>query len=310
MIMAHGQRWRAIFDELKIPYRLCGAVLIAQDSAQLGQLEAIERTARGNGVKVKAYDRGQIRQFEPKAKAAGGLLIPDEAITDPYEMVSRMLTAGPKLRYSSRVSAVEPRDDAAIVRCESGDVEARFVINCAGLFADEIAGDSSFSITAERGEFVVFPEEAAMLTDHIVFPLLDGKGTIVFPTLYGHLCAVATTGAQSDKADWKVRPQGQDSVQAEAAKLIPKLADFKPVDSWVGLRAVGHPRSYAVEWSKRVPRMYNVAGIASGLSAALGISTYVLDRCRDRGLNVKARSSRVARGAGDPTFPWWQRRKR
>jgi glycerol-3-phosphate dehydrogenase len=312
MVLAHGRRWRAIFDELGIPYRVCGAVLIAQDSEQAARLAEIEATAKENGVKVKAYDRGQIRQFEPQAKAAGGLLIPEDAITDPYEMVSRLLAAGPKVSYSSRVSAVEPLDDGALVRCETGDLEARFVVNCAGLFADEIAADGSFSIAAQRGEFVVFPQEAAMLTDHIVFsvPPRSGATATIFPTIYEHLCAVATSGPEVGKGDWKTSSAGVEFVRAAAATLIPKLADLKEVDAWAGLRAVAKPHGYVVEWSKRVPRMYTVAGIdAAGLSASFGLSAYVLDRCRERGLEVKARSTRPPR-ASEPTFPWWQRRKR
>jgi len=312
MVLAHNARWPDIFEELKIPYKVCGAVLVAQDSAQVGRLEEIQQTAQEHDVKLKLYDRGQVRQLEPKAKAVAGLLIPGGAITDPYEMVSRLLGAGPKVRYSSKVSGVEPTPNGALVRCESGDVEARFVINCAGLFADDIAGDNSFSLSVERGEFIVFPQEAAMLTDHIIFPLPaeQTKGSIIFPTIYGHLCAVTMTGEQNSKTDWAVRPEGLQAVQAAAAKLIPKLADFTPVDSWAALSAVGHPRNYIAEWSKRVPRMYNVAGLASsGMSASFGLSAYVLDRCRERGLEVKARSVRPARTA-ELIFPWWQRRKR
>ena len=312
MVLAHGRRWRAIFDELAIPYQLCGAVLIAQDSEQAARLPDIERIAKDNGVKVKAFDRGQIRQFEPQAKAAGGLLIPDDAITDPYEMVSHLLAAGPKVSYSTPVRAVEPLEDGALVRCEADDLETRFVVNCAGLFADAIAADDSFSVAAQRGEFIVFPQEAAMLTDHIVFsvPPRSGAAATIFPTIYGHLCAVATTGPEVDKSDWKTSATGIDLVRAAAAMLIPKLADLKPIDAWAGLRAVARPHGYVLEWSKRVPRMYSVAGIdAAGISAAFGLSAYVLDRCRERGLEVKGRSPRPAR-ASEPTFPWWQRRKR
>ena len=118
------------------------------------------------------------------------------------------------------------------------------------------------------------------------------------------------TGEQPNKTDWTARPEGVRAVQAAAAKLIPKLADFTPVDSWAALGAVGHPRNYIAEWSKRVPRMYNVAALAlSGMSASFGLSAYVLDRCRERGLEVNPRSVRPARTA-EPTFPWWQRRKR
>lgn len=313
MALAQGQRWQTVFNELKIPYVVCGAMLIASDAEQAGKLELVASNAETNGVKVRVYDRNQIRHVEPRAKAAGGLLVPGEAITDPYEMVSRLLAAGPTVRYGAGVIGVEPHQDGALVRCESGDVIGRFVINCAGLFSDDIAGDASFTIKPRRGEFVVLPEEAATLTDHIIFPMSspETKDLTIFPTLYGHLCAGATTADQDDKTDWKVRPEGSAAVHAAAAALIPKIADFKPVDTWAGLRAVGHPRNYIAEWSKRVPAMFNVAGIAfAGLSTCLGLSAYVLDRCRERGLNVKPRTPKLSKTAANLTFPWWQRRKR
>jgi glycerol-3-phosphate dehydrogenase len=313
MILAGAHRWPLLFDELKIPVRTCGGVLIAQDSAQLPALGAIERAAADAGIKVRAYDRGQIRNLEPQAKAVGGLLVPAVAITDPYEMVSRMLGTGATVRYGSQVSAVEPLDGGALVRCDWGDTKARFVINCAGLDADGIAGDDSLTVAALRGEFVVFPEEAAILTDHVIEALPAGpspqQSAIIFPTIYGALGAAISTG-QCGKDDWQQRPQARAEVQAQAAKLIPKLAGFVPADGWTGLGPIATSRGLVAEWSKRVPQMYNLAGIGDdGLTAALGLSAYVLDRARERGLDVKTRTARGARPQ-EPTFPWWQRRRR
>ena len=92
LILAGATRWPLIFEELKISYKVCGSVLIAQDSSQLALLAQAEQTAAANGIKVRSYDRGQIRNLEPQAKAVGGLLVPQEAITDPYEMVNRLLS--------------------------------------------------------------------------------------------------------------------------------------------------------------------------------------------------------------------------
>ena len=309
MILAGASRWPSIFEELSIPVKVCGEVLIAHDSSQLGRLAEVTQRATDHGVKTRAYDRSQIRNLEPQAKAVGGLLVPSEAVTDPYEMVSRLLSTGAELRYGSAVSAVEPFEGGALVRCSTGDVEARFVINCAGLWADEIAGDGAISIDAERGDFVVYPDEAAILTDHIIEAVAaDHTGATVFPTIYGRLCAYTATRVTS-KTDAGAAAS-MDELQSKAARMVPKLAGFTPADSWVSVDAVSKDRGMIAEWSKRVPKMYNVAGVGrAGLTVALGMSAYVLDRCRERGLGVKARVARRARGQ-EPAFPWWQRRKR
>lgn len=310
MILAGASRWPSIFEELSIPAKVCGSVLIAHDSSQLSRLAEVTQRAAAHGVKVRAYDRGQIRNLEPQAKAVGGLLVPSEAVTDPYEMVSRLLSTGAELRYGSAVSAVEASDDGAIVHCSTGDVQARFVINCAGLSSDEIAGDGAFSIEADRGDFAVYPGEAAILTDHIIEAVTaDSASATIFPTIYGRLSAYVSTRLSS-KADVGGAPPSIGELQSKAARIVPKLAGFTPEDSWVGVDAVSKDRGMIAEWSKRVPKMYNVAGIGrAGLTAALGMSVYVLDRCRERGLGVKARSARRARPQ-EAAFPWWQRRKR
>jgi glycerol-3-phosphate dehydrogenase len=309
MILAGATRWPSIFGELNIPVKVCGAVLIAQDSSHLSRLVEIERRASDHGVKVRAYDRGQIRNLEPQAKAVGGLLVPAEAITDPYEMVSRLLSTGAGLRYGSQVTAVEASGDGALVRCSSGDVEARFVINCAGLGADDISGDGSFSVDVERGDFVVFPAEATMLTDHVLQALaVNGTSAIIFPTIYGRLCAAASTRLPS-KENANTAAAAIGDVQSKAARIVPKLAGFTPDDSWTGVDAVAKDRGLIAEWSKRVPKMFNVVIGRAGLVAALGLSAYVLDRCRERGLAVQSRTARRAR-TQDAAFPWWQRRKR
>lgn len=310
MILAHGRRWRAVFDELAVPYSGCGAVMLALTFSDVTRLAGLAENAARNGIKVRQYDKGQLRHLEPFARAQGGLLIPEESITDPYETVERLLHAAGGVYYGVAVRSIEPHEHGVIVHTPAGDVTARFAVNCAGLFADEIAADDSFSITPRRGEFAVFPQDAAPLTGHILLPVpqKETKGILVFPTLHGFLCAGPTAVDQSDKRSAKVDADQLAAVTRAAAKLLPRLADFRPVDSWAGLRTVGHPHNYIVEWSKRVPGLFHVAGIRStGLSACLGLSAYVADRLRERGLSTGTRRS-FAKPPPIAPRPWWQRR--
>ncbi|MDQ6823944.1 MAG: FAD-dependent oxidoreductase [Candidatus Eremiobacteraeota bacterium] len=311
MILANGNRWRQIFDELAIPYVVTGAVMLALTLSEAAKLAALAENAAGNGIKVRQFDKGQVRNLAPYTRAQGGLLIPDEAITDPYEVVERLLHAAGTIRYGTKVQSVEPHEHGVLLQTSDGAFTTRFAVNCAGLFADDIDGSGSFSITPRRGEFIVFPAEAAPLTDHILLPVpkQETKGVLVFPTVHGNVCAGPTAVDQNDKNDWRVRDEGTAEVRKSALKLVPKLANFEPMDSWAGLRAVGHPHNYIVEWSKRVPALFNVAGIRStGLSACLGISAYVIDRLRERGLAMGARRS-FAKAQPIVPKPWWQRRR-
>ncbi len=314
MIRAQAGRWRAAFDALGIPYRVSGALVIATDDAQAGRLPALAEKARQNGVTVELLDGVVARAREPHAAAHAALLVPGEAMTDPYEVVRRLLAAGPPLRLNWRVARVEPEGDGAVVSGPAGRLSARFVVNCAGLHADDLAGDDSFRIVPRRGEFVVFAQGAASLVRHILLPLPTErtKGVLVFPTLYGYLCAGPSAVDQEAKDDWRPHERELMMVREQAAALVPEIGALQPIDAWAGLRPAGYPRSYVVEWSRRVPALLQVAAIRStGLSACLGLSRHVLDLLGARGLERWDSPARWM-GAAPPTFddpprPWWQR---
>ncbi len=314
MIRAQAGRWRAVFDTLGVPYRVPGALVIATDDAQAGRLPALADKARQNGVAVELLDGVAARAREPHATVHAALLVPGEAMTDPYEVVRRLLATGPPLRLNWPVVRVEPAGDGAVVSGPAGRLSARFVVNCAGLHADELAGDDGFRIVPRRGEFVVFARGAAGLVRHILLPLPTErtKGVLVFPTLYGYLCAGPSAVDQEAKDDWRPHERELMMVREQAAALVPALRALRPIDAWAGLRPAGYPRSYVVEWSRRVPALLHVAAIRStGLSACLGLSRHALDLLGVRGLE-RGDSPAGRMGAPPPTFddpprPWWQR---
>lgn len=314
MIRDQARRWRAIFDALGVPYRVPGALVIATDDEQVSRLPGLAEQARGNGVTVELLDRAAALEREPHAAAHAALLVPGEAMTDPYEVVRRLLAVGPPPRLGWPVARVEPDGDAAVVSGPAGRISARFVVNCAGLHADELVGDDGFRIVPRRGEFVVYERSAAGLARHILLPLPTErtKGVLVFPTIYNYLCAGPSAVDQEAKDDWRPHQDELARVREQAAALVPALRALRPVDAWAGLRPAGHPRGYVVEWSRHVPALLHVAGIRStGLSACLGLSRYVLDLLDARGLERRAIPAEQAPAApptfDDPPRPWWRR---
>ena len=316
MILAQSERWRDVFDALEIPYRETGALLTAVDDEEASRLPNMAENAASNGVRVELLDGKEARRLEPRAPAVAGLLVPGESITDPYEVVRRMLASGPNIetRLGWPVSGVEPDGEGAVVQGPSGDVSAGFVLNCAGLFGDEIAGDDSFRIIPRRGEFAVFGEGTAGLVDRILLPVPNPatKGVLVFPTLYGHLCAGPSAVDQEDKSDWQAHREGLEFVKERGARLLPEIRGLQPSDSWAGLRPAGSVRNYVLGWSARVPAMYHVAAIRStGLSSCLGLSEHVTGLLQDRGLQLSPGTDGPSRAApvfeDDPPRPWWER---
>ena len=240
LILRSAELRDEVLPALGVPVRRCGALIRGVEPL--------------NGVEA-------VRQPD------GALLIPGESITDPVAMTEALATAatecGAEVRTGVRVTE---RPDAHVT------------VNCAGLYADEVArlfGDDSFEIYPRKGEFFAFD---GIELDRILLPTPTArtKGVLVFPRLDGKVVAGPTAVDQTDKEDWSVRPGAIDEVRAKAADLLPEIADAEVIDSWAGLRPAGRGVNYVIR--RHSPELVNVAAIRStGLTASLGIAEYVTE---------------------------------
>jgi glycerol-3-phosphate dehydrogenase len=221
--------------------------------------------------------------------------IPGEAITDPVYYTRSLAAAAEALGVTIRTGVrVTDRDE----------VSAGTVVNCAGLYADEVArlyGDDSFEIYPRKGEFFVFD---GIALDRILLPTPTRrtKGVLVFPTLDGKVVAGPTAHDQIDKEDWSVRPEALDEVRAKAAELLPAIADADPIASWAGLRPAGRDCNYLIR--RAGDALVNVAAIRStGLTASLGIAEYVAEMIAPGAAERPLPAVKVP----PPREPWWRR---
>ena len=261
LILDAAQRRDEVLDALGVPVLRCGAVMPG------APLEAASNAAR-NGVPVRV-------------RRDGALEIPGESVTDPVHSTLAFAAAaqaagadvrtGVRVRRVGRGGVVITESDEVVV----GDV----VVNCAGLFADEVArsaGDGSFEIYPRKGEFFVF--ETTLPQILLPAPTARTKGVLVFPTVDGRVIAGPTAVDQEDKHDWSVRPEARDEVLAKAAELHPPLAGLEPVAAYAGLRPAGRNANYVIRHSRVRPELLHVAAIRStGLTASLGIARHVAD---------------------------------
>lgn len=283
MILRQSGRWREIFGALGVPFRTPGALLLASGN-EVASLERLKDGAAQNGVEVHLLGREAVRRLEPGVSADAALHIPGEAITDPLEVIARLLY-GVEVRLGCRVMSIETYADGLRLKTSTGDLQSPFIVNCAGLFADELTRE--FEITPRRGEFIVFERGSAALAKHILLPLPNSftKGVLVFPTLHDYLCAGPTAEDQHDKHDWRPRPTALAELRHQAVAALPALREVPVVSAWAGLRPVGTPHNYLCQFSEQLPGLLHLAGIRStGLSACLGLSSWALEQLTARGL--------------------------
>ncbi|MFF3715637.1 L-2-hydroxyglutarate oxidase [Streptomyces prasinus] len=174
--------------EYGIPHAVTGKLIVATRRDELPRLHALAQRGRENGLTVRELGAAQITAYEPEVEGLAALRVGATGICD-YAAVARRLAAssGAEIRYGARVTRVDRRPDLGVAALTAaGDVvRGRVLVNCAGLYCDEIArltgDDPGMRIVPFRGEYyeLARPE----LIRGLVYPVPDPA----FPFLGVHL---------------------------------------------------------------------------------------------------------------------------
>jgi glycerol-3-phosphate dehydrogenase len=295
-----------VFDDLGVPLKRCGAILRPLTTDDAPAARQVAATAATNGVAVELDDDGALH-------------VPGESITDPvaytYALLAAAEAGGAELRTSGRVERIaRVNDGLALGLASGGEVACRVAVNCAGLYADEVArlaGDDSFTIYPRKGEFFVFRPPEPLERILLPVPTKRTKGVLVFPTIDGHVAAGPTAHDQEDKDDWGVRPSAYDEVMEKARAIWPVLEGCEPIASYAGLRPAGRGVNYLIRPAEGCDMLINVAAIRStGLTASLAVGEHVAGLVAERGIALgpeRRLEPAPGRLASLSEQPWWRR---
>ena len=242
-------------------------------------------------------------EIEPNVSqnATCALWAPTGAIVCPYELtvaaVGNAMDNGADLKLDFEVTDICDAGDYFEVVSAAETVQAKYVINAAGLHSDAIAkmvGDDSFTVHPRRGEYVLLDKECGGLVKNTIFrtPSKMGKGILVSPTVDGNLLTGPTSVDIEDKTDKSTTPEGLARVIREAGENVDGVMFNKTITSFCGLRAVGSTGDFIINMPRT--RFVNVAGIESpGLSSAPAIGEYVVDLLKNAGMTLNKNESFV-----------------
>ena len=167
-----------------LPYVECGKLVVAVDPGELGRLDALEVTARENGVPgLRRVDRDEITEIEPSAAGLAALHSPATAITDFVAVASAIAgdieAAGGSILLSTPVTGIDRRDGDIIVRSRAESHVVDRLVICAGLQADRVAepidGQSSPRIVPFRGEYMQVSASKQDLVRGMIYPVPDPR---------------------------------------------------------------------------------------------------------------------------------------
>lgn len=286
-----------------VPFRHCGKLVVAVDAHEETELFALKKRGEDNGVEgLHVIDAAGIRKHEPHIKGHAALVVPSTGIVSAEALVhayARLATEqGAHVVNRAKVISLEPRGEIIRVGLRIGDeedsqdetIEARCVINAAGLYADEVAGllgNHSWTIYPVRGEYCEVRGPRAALVNGLVYPLphADGLGLGVhFTKTLWETILLGPTATYVDGKNNYEKDRLPIPAFAESAKtLLPEIEEQDLQLGYSGLRpkliAPGErgPADFIITRDEKVPQAIHLVGIESpGLTAAPSIARHVL----------------------------------
>ena len=285
-------------NKLHVPYKNIGSLVVAYSWDDMKTLDELFERGFANGVpNMDIISQERLREMEPyiSEEAVGALWAPTAGIVSPYELtiacVENAVLNGARVRRNSGVFDIEYKDGLFSLSTASGVVKAKYVINCAGVFADQIAkmiGDTSFRIIPRKGEYYLLDKSEQKMVSHVLFhcPSKMGKGILVTPTVHGNVL-MGPTAIDLDfdsKLDLDTTIEGLNIVKEDVKTVIPTLSTRNCITSFAGLRAHidSEHADFLIAPSKANEHFINVAGIESpGLTAAPAIARYVANTFKE-----------------------------
>lgn len=293
----------ALYDQwcsqLDVPLMRCGSFVLAFDEQDEKQLEKLLDYGRQNGVpELSIIPGSQALEMEPNLnpQVRSVLWAKTGGITCPYEMTQacaeNAAANGVTILTDFKVVQIDSGETFTLKSARGQSIAARYLVNAAGLYADEIsgmAGGEPFTITPRQGEYMLMDKTAGQVVHTVIFqtPSKMGKGILVSPTVDGNLFAGPTARDTDDKTDTSTTAQGMAEIQRFARKSVPDIPLNRVITAFTGIRATPHPHDFIIGVSKLQPRLIQCAGICSpGLTSAPAIAENLPALCRQAGLEL------------------------
>uniref|UniRef100_UPI0035C737FF L-2-hydroxyglutarate oxidase n=1 Tax=Serratia quinivorans TaxID=137545 RepID=UPI0035C737FF len=157
----------------------CGKVIVATQLKELTLLENIYQRGLQNGLAVSRLSQAQLREREPHVNGLEALLVPDAGIVNYSQVAAKLAEIieqrGGEIHYGQQVEGINESNDDVSVRTQHTEYQAKWLVNCAGLFSDRIAAlagyQTGMKIVPFRGEYFVLNDEKNYLVNHLIYPV-------------------------------------------------------------------------------------------------------------------------------------------
>ena len=293
-----------------VPHKNFGKLVVAVAADESEKLMALVQNGMANGVEgLRIVDKDAIRAREPHVNGYQAIEVPSAGILSSEDLVKAYarvaMDQGANIVTHARVERVEPSRNGVRITSAAGEIEARCVINSAGLFADEVAAMlgskmARHRIYPVRGEYCELVRSKRDWIRRLVYPLPHPEGLSLglhlTKTLAGNVLLGPTARYIQDKNDYERDRIPVEEFAVEAMHLLPNIQASDLVLAYSGIRAKLVPPSktsagsseqkgivdFVIERDPEFPSVIHLVGIESpGLTSAPAIAEHVHSLVRE-----------------------------
>jgi len=284
-----------------VPHRPCGKLVVATSDAEIPSLEKLLQTGNTNGVPgLRIVDRATAKKREPNIECVAAMEVPTAGILSAEELVKSLAREaaerGASIVTRANVTRLDPGPSNIRVEVEIGDppdtqretIEARCVVNCAGLFSDDVAamlGNRGYRIYPVRGEYCEAVKNKSDLVRDLVYPVPHDAGytlgTHLTKTVWGTLLVGPTADHIEDKNDYESNRLPIEEFVRRAKPMLPMLQVEDLRLAYSGIRSKllppgkGGMADFLIFRDPNVRQAVQLIGMESpGLTSSLAIAEY------------------------------------
>ncbi|WP_312651300.1 NAD(P)/FAD-dependent oxidoreductase [Proteiniclasticum sp.] len=288
-------QFKELDRQLNFGFEETGSLVITTEDDRAPLEKLMENGIRNGLDDLSIIGSEEIQRIEPELThdVKWALYCKGAGICSPYEMAIAMaenaIKNGVTLKLENKVSGIEKIDDTFKVTTDKGEYEARYVINAAGIYSDEISrmvGVDNFRILPRSGEYILFTRGTGDPINTVIFqlPTKFGKGVLVASTYYGNLLIGPDANDDVAKEDTSTHIDRIANIFDQTKSLYGKINSKQFIRSFTGIRARSSTDDFIIEETE-VKGFINVAGIQSpGLTSAPAIADMVIGILKDAGL--------------------------
>jgi len=309
-------RFKKLAAELDVLYREVDELWLALEPAHLTHLEAARARAKSHGATgFEIIGPQRIRELEPHVSphAMAGLYARGLGVIYPPEwnfaLIENAVQNGVQLHLQTDVVDIDKTGQGAYrLTTNRGTLISTFVVNAAGLYADEVAGmvdDRHIHLSLRKGTMLIFDKSASHLIRHMIFgSFSESHSQDIAPTAHGNLILGVHYVKTKKKSDTRVSREEIQQTLNLGRQLVPALSGKDMITSFAGILAqpnVTREGDFYIAPSENAPGVIHVMVGAPGLSAAPATAEYVVQLLGDAGWRIEEKADFNPRRRG------WQR---